>query len=88
MMLDPMTFLDQYFETISSLLQTDLETQSSIKFQHSLCVKLFKPTTEIEIDTCFISKMQTLYSDGLTPAIYTDLKHQILKKFGTFCQHG
>ena len=32
--------------------------------------------------------MQTLYSDGLTPAIYTDLKHQILKKFENFCQHG
>ena len=88
LILDPVTFLDQYFERISSLVQTDLETQSSIKFQLSLCVKLFKPTKEIEIDTCFISKMQTLYSDGLTPAIYTDLKHQILKKFENFCQHG
>ena len=90
LMLDPVTFLDQYLESISSLLQTDLETQSSIKFQLSLSlsVKLFKLTTEIEIDTSFISKMQTLHSDGLTPAIYTDLEHQILKKFETFCQHG
>ena len=88
LMLDPVTFLDQHFEPISSLLQIDLETQSSNKLQFSQRVKLFQPTTEIEVDTCFISKMQTLYSNGLTPTTYTDLKHPILKKFENFCQYG
>ena len=59
-----------------------------MKIQLFLCVFLYKPTTQLEIATCFNSKMQAVYSEGLSSETFNEIKNHILKQFENFCQHG
>ena len=64
--LDPIVFLNNFYPDLYSLIIKNLQEATSLKIQLSLCVLLFKPTTELEIETCFNSKMQAVYSEGLS----------------------
>ena len=86
--IDPTVFLNNLFSDLAQLIYKNLNETQSVKFQLSLCAILYKPTTEMEIETCFNSMMQTIYGEGLTRVSFEDAKNQILKRLENFCQHG
>ena len=86
--LHPIIFLNNFYPILHSLIIKNLQEATSLKIQLSLCVLLYKPTTELEIETCFNSKMQAVYSEGLSSETFNEIKHHILKQLENFCQHG
>ena len=85
---DPTVFLNGLFSDIHTLINKNLKHTASLKVQLSLHVTLYKPETEMKIETCFNSKMQTIYAEGLTAETFDEYKNQILKRLESFSQHG
>ena len=83
---DPIVFLNNFYLNFYSLIIKNLQEATSLKIQLSLCVLLYKPTSELEIETCFNSKMQAVYSEGLSSETFNEIENHILKQFENFCQ--